>query len=468
VIREKKNLHEVEISGYAHDGAGVGRIEGQVVFVPGALRGEKVLVEIDERRKGVLRGKVREILLAGGERLLPTCSVYARCGGCQLQHVTYAAQLKIKEEIVRETLQRLGRIKDVTVHPVLGMATPWGYRNKGYFQVGHWKEKVSLGFFEEGSHCLVAEPCRHLFSPKVTSLLEFLEEILTTFQVKVAEKGLPGLQQILIRESRAKGEILVAFIYSGEYSNKKEAIAREVSRKYPEVVGICQSENTRAVGAVPENERKRNKGNKANKANKANTVEIIRGRDWLEDKIGPFSFRISPASFFQVNSVQTKVLYEKVLEYAALSGEEEVVDAYCGIGTISLFLAQRARKVTGIEIIPEAVADARKNAERNRINNVEFVQGKAEKLLPEMIARGKQPEVVVVDPPRKGCDRELLDSIITVRAQRVVYVSCNPATLARDLRYLTDGGYTVEEVQPIDMFPQTSHVETVVLMSRAK
>jgi 23S rRNA (uracil1939-C5)-methyltransferase len=459
MVKKQKNLHRVKISGYAHDGAGVGRIGGRVIFVPEALRGEEVLVEIKGRKKGVLRGRVKEILCSSAERLEPTCAVYAQCGGCQLQHVTYDAQLRIKQEIVRDTLQRLGGFKDITVQPVLGMETPWRYRNKGYFQVGRQKDKVSLGFFEEGSHCLVAEPCRHLFSPKVTSLLEFLEELLTAFQVKVAEKGLPGLQQILIRESRAKGEILLVFIYSGKYSDKKSVIAREISRKYPEVVGVCQSENIGAAGLIPGNKYKGNMGKKKNEANK---VKKIWGRDWLEDKIGPFSFRISPASFFQVNSMQTKVLYEKVLEYAALSGEEEVVDAYCGTGTISLFLAQRARKVTGIEIVSEAVVDARKNAELNGVNNVEFVQGKAEKIMPQMVKRGNRPQVVVVDPPRKGCERELLDSIITVRPQRVVYVSCNPATLARDLRYLTDGGYTVEEVQPVDMFPQTSHVECVI------
>lgn len=446
---EQKSFYRVKISGYAHDGVGVGRIEGQVIFVPGALKGEEVLVEIDERRKGVLRGRVKEVLCPSAERLEPTCAVYAQCGGCQLQHVTYAAQLRIKQEIVQDALQRIGGFKDVSVQPVLGMETPWRYRNKGCFQVGRRKDKVSLGFFEEGTHCLVAEPCRHLFSPKVTSLVDSLEEILSAFQVKVAQKGVPGLHQILIRESRAKGEILLGFIYSGKYCDKKKAIAREIFRKYSEVVGVCQSENTKATGSILDRK-----------------VEIIKGRNWLEDKIGPLTFIISPASFFQVNSMQTNVLYEKVLEYVALSGEEEVVDAYCGTGTISLFLAKRARKVTGIEIVPEAVADARKNAERNGINNVEFVQGKAEKIMPQMVTRGARSQVVVVDPPRKGCDRELLDSIITVRAQRVVYVSCNPATLVRDLRYLADGGYVLKEVQPVDMFPQTSHVETVCLMSR--
>lgn len=485
----------VEITGYTHEGAGVGRIAGRVVFVPGALQGEQVLVEVNgakRSQKAFLRGKIIEVLKPSSERIAPACGVFAQCGGCQLQHVNYAAQLQIKEEIVRDTLRRLGGFTEIKVQPVLGMANPWGYRNKGHFQVGRRQGKIKLGFFEEGSHSLVAEPCQHLFSPKVTSLVVFLEDLLTAEQVKVAEAeaGVSGLRYVLLRESHATGEILVVFIYSGSYSDKKEDIAREISRKFPEVVGVCQNKNTRAAGTVLGDEyggnsgnnvglgnksdvkAKKDKGNKVdggNRGDRENTamqIEVIWGRDWLEDKIGPFSFVISPASFFQINSVQTAVLYEKVLEFAALTGEEEVVDAYCGIGTISLFLARRARKVTGIEIVPAAVADAQKNAARNGVGNVEFLQGKAEVLLPKMAAQGARPQVVVVDPPRKGCDRALLDSIIEVAPERVVYVSCNPATLARDLRRLVGGGYAICEVQPVDMFPQTGHVESVVLMSR--
>ena len=459
---KNKKLYEVNITGYAHDGAGVGRINGQVVFIPETLVGEKVLVEIMGERKGVLRGTVKEVLIPAKERQTPTCGIYAQCGGCQLQHVSYPAQLEIKVGIVKQALERIGGFKDVPVLPVLGMEDPWGYRNKGHFQVGydHQRNRVKLGFFAEESHLIVPEPCRHLFSPRVSSLIVFLEELLSAFQVKVEVTGVgtftPGLRHLLIRESKANGEILVVFIYSGKYCEKIRDISREISRKYPEVVGICQSENKRKNGSVL--------GNK---------VEIIQGRDWIEDRIGPFIFKISPASFFQVNNAQTAVLYEKVLKYAALTGAEEVVDAYCGIGTISLFLAQRARNVLGIEIVPEAINDARNNAERNGISNVEYRQGKVEKILPEMITNGiagiakrKRPEVVVVDPPRKGCDRELLDCIISVQPQRIVYVSCNPATLARDLRILGNGGYTVAEVQPVDMFPQTAHVETIARIQR--
>jgi 23S rRNA (uracil1939-C5)-methyltransferase len=454
-VEKEKKLYEVNITGYAHDGAGVGRVGGQVIFVPGALAGEKVLVELKEGRKGVFRGVVQEVLFPAKERQTPACEIFTQCGGCQLQHVSYPAQLGIKKAIVRQALERIGGFEDVQIQPVLGMENPWGYRNKGHFQVGYDRRehRVKLGFFAEGSHSLVQGSCRHLFSSRVTSLLELLEELLTVFRVKVAETNAgvsgSGLRHLLIRESKANGEILVVFIYSGKYCEKIKDISREIVRKYPEVVGICQSENKKKGGPVL--------GNK---------VEILWGRDWLEEQIGPFTFRISPASFLQINSIQTTVLYDQVLQYAALSGAEEVVDAYCGIGTISLFLAQKAKKVTGIEIVPEAIVDAQKNAKRNRVSNIEFKQGKAEKLLPAMVAKGIRPEVVVVDPPRKGCDRELLGAIITAKPQRVVYVSCNPSTLARDLRILVDGGYLVREVQPVDMFPQTGHVECVVLMSR--
>ena len=460
-VEKEKKLDEVNITGYAHDGAGVGRVGGQVIFVPGALAGEKVLVEIKEGRKGVLRGTVQEVLFPAKERQTPACRLFPQCGGCQLQHVSYPGQLAIKEQIVRQALERIGGFKEVGVRPVLGMKKPWGYRNKGHFQVGYDRreERIKLGFFAEGSHALVQGSCRHLFSPRVTSLLVYLEELLTAFRVKVEDVDkvnnvnagafTPGLRHLLIRESKANDEILVVFIYSGKYCDEIEDISREIVRQYPEVVGICQSENKKKGGPVL--------GNK---------VEILWGRDWLEEQIGPFTFRSSPASFLQINSIQTTVLYNQVLQYAALSGAEEIVDTYCGIGTISLFLAQKAKKVTGIEIVPEAIVDAQKNAERNRVSNVEFKQGKAERLLPEMVVQGIRPEVVIVDPPRKGCDRRLLEAIITVKPQRVVYVSCNPSTLARDLRILADGGYLLREVQPVDMFPQTGHVETVVLISR--
>ena len=445
----RADTHKLKITGYSHDGAGVGRLDGQVVFVPGALEGEEVLAEITGRKRGVLAGILLEVLAPHPQRITPACPVYSSCGGCRLQHVSYPEQLKIKENLVGQALKRIGGLKEVEIRPVIGMKEPWGYRNKGHFQVCEAEGRVVLRFFEEESHILVSQPCRCLFSGAITDLLAYLEEILTSYRVKVASPDRERLRYVLVRESRATGEIMVVLISSGEFCGHKSEIAREICRKFPQVSGICQNYNKKKSGPVL--------GEK---------TTVLLGRDRIEDSIGPFSFSIAVPSFFQVNNRQAKVLYENAVEYAGLTGWETVVDAYCGIGAISLYLAMQAGHVIGIETVEEAVTDARQNADRNGIKNAEFLQGEAEKIMPRLVSRGLSPDVVVVDPPRRGCDRALLDSIIGAKPQRVVYVSCNPATLARDLRILAEGGFAVKEVQPVDMFPQTGHVETVVLMSR--
>ena len=446
-----ENTHRLMITGYSHDGAGVGRLDGRVVFVPGALQGEEVMVELTGKKRGVLSGELKTVLSPHAHRITPACAVYSDCGGCRLQHVSYQEQLKIKENLVGQALKRIGGLGEVGIRPVIGMEEPWGYRNKGHFQVGEIEERVVLGFFEEESHVLVPQPCRCLFSDAVTALLNFLEEVLTSYRLKAAKPNRAGLRYVMLRESWATGEIIVVLIASGEFSGHKGEIAREICRRFPQVIGICQNYNEKMSGPVL--------GDK---------TTVLFGRDRIVDSIGPFSFSISVPSFFQVNNRQAEVLYEKAVKYAGLCGRETVVDAYCGIGAISLYLAAQARHVIGIETLAEAVADARYNADRNGIKNTEFLQGEAEKIMPRLAAQGLSPDVVVVDPPRRGCDRALLDSIMEVKAQRVVYVSCNPATLARDLKHLVAGGYEVKEVQPVDMFPWTSHVETVVLITRVE
>lgn len=439
---------ELMITGYSHDGRGVGRIEGRVVFVPGTVKGEKVRVELGQVQKGILAGQLVEVLEPAIERINPPCPIFSSCGGCQLQHINYQTQLRIKKGIVEDALQRIGGFKDLVVQPVLGMEEPWGYRNKGHFRVEKRNGQISLGFYEEGSHNLVNQSCTHLFSPNVGELLSGLTDILNRSEPPIASSQSPGLRHIMIRESKEKGEILLVFILSGEISTKLREITREICNKYPKVVGVCANINPRSSGPIL--------GNK---------TEIIYGKEAIEDNIGPYTFTISPHSFFQINNAQTAVLYAKAVEYAHLSGKETVLDAYCGIGTITLFLARQAKRVIGVETVPEAIRDAVKNAQRNKVANAEFIQGEAEKVMPALVKQGLKPQVVVVDPPRKGCGQPLLDSILLVRPARVVYISCNPATLARDLKYLAVGGYIVKEVQPVDMFPQTGHVECVILMT---
>lgn len=447
----RNEIYLVQITGYAHDGSGVGRVDNQVIFIPGALRGEEVKVKITRKQKGILRGEILQIVQAARERTNPCCEAFETCGGCQLQHMDYSEQLRFKGQIVKETLKRIGGLGEIPVHPVLGMAQPWGYRNKGVFQAGLKGEKIVLGFYEEGSHSLASRFCGHLFSPSVVQLLAYLEELLNTRGIRAAKENLPGLSHVLVRESRASGDILLVFFVSGEYNGIDYGISREICLNNLKVVGVCQNKNPGAPGLVSGVKNR-----------------VIYGRGEIEDSIGPFNFLISAPSFFQVNTEQARVLYNKTLEYAGLSGRETVIDAYCGTGTITLFLARKAGRVIGIESVQEAVDDARKNAGRNDVRNVEFIRGEAEKTLPRLAAQGIKPDVVVVDPPRKGCDKALVDSIIRVRPERVVYVSCNPATLARDLKILAGGGYKVTDVQPVDMFPQTVHTETVCLIERGE
>lgn len=448
MIKHLPGLHNVQITGYTHEGAGVGRIQGRVVFIPGALEGEEVLVEIVRECKGILRGELKEIHKPHPQRISPACEVYHLCGGCSYQHVAYPEQLRIKQKLVQDTLRRIGGLGSITVHPVLGMLKPWGYRNKGHFRAGRFMNRVSLGFYEEDSHRIVPYFCKHFFSPAVTSLLSFLEDILTHNKIKIAESDGLGLRHVLIRESRCNGEILLCFIVNqDDCGNDWGVITREICNKFPQIVGVCRNKNEKNQGPIL-----------------GTTAKILYGVDYLRDRIGSFAFTIALPSFFQVNTQQAKCLYDTVLRYAGLSGRETVVDAYCGAGTISLYLAPEAQRVIGIEAVSAAVQDAQTNARINGINNVEFLQGEAEKRLPELAANGLRPDVVVVDPPRKGCDKLLLDSIIKVKPSRMVYVSCNPATLARDLRVLTDGGYAIVEVQPVDMFPQTAHVEVIILL----
>lgn len=450
-MNSQERVIELLITGYSHDGKGVGRYAGKPVFVAGALRGELVRVEFGRERKGIINGQLLEIIEAAPERVTPVCSVFSSCGGCQLQHLDYQAQLQMKREIVSNALQRIGGFKDIDVHLTLGMAEPWAYRNKGHFRVSKAEGNISLGFYEEASHKQVQESCRHLFSQAVVELLDSLPDLLEQHQVPIASDVDAGIRHIMVRESSSRGEILMVLILSEPLNYDFSAIAREICKNNPRVVGVCTNINPRKAGPIL-----------------GRDIEIVYGKGELLDTIGPYTFRISPHSFFQVNNHQTEVLYSKALEYAALKGEELVVDAYCGIGTISLYLANQAKKVIGVEVVAEAIQDAEENARLNKVSNVEFIQGEAEKVLPELVEKGLQPQVVVVDPPRKGCGQPLLDSILQVKPERLVYVSCNPATLARDLKHLATGGYQVQEVQPVDMFPQTGHVECCVLMSRVK
>jgi len=443
--------YDLNITGLSHQGEGIGRVNNFAVFVPGAIPGEKVSVKICGIRKNFAQGRLKNILEAAPCRVDAPCLYAEKCGGCQLQHISYEKQLELKAQQVKDALFKLGGI-DVAVEPTLGMGYPWRYRNKGHFHLEKVDGEIMLGFYEPGSHDFIPAKASLLFSSVVNRLLSYLEEQLTLAGVSVYKrnKGQGYLRNIMIRESRATGEIMVIFVTNDD-AWLVDAVLHSLLAVFPQVQSVYQNIN---------------KGNKP--VILGNKFKPIWGKAFIQDTIGPFIFKISPQSFFQVNNEQAQVLYEKALEYADLSGEETVVDAYCGIGSIAIYAAKKAKEVIGIEVVEEAIKDARENTKLNNIFNTEFIVGKAEEWLPQWVKGGGRADVIIVDPPRKGCAPETLEAIVGVSPKRVVYVSCNPATLARDLKYLVTNGYEVGNVQPVDLFPQTSHTEAVVLLQRLK
>lgn len=437
---EKGQQYTTTITGVSHQGLGVGRIEQVVVFVPQALIGETVLVRIDEVKKNLAQATLLEIISPSAQRIVPRCAQSAHCGGCELQHAAYAAQLEAKKQIVQDAMTKLARV-DIAVEPVLGMKQPWRYRNKGVFHVAYQAGRVQLGFYQQSTHEVIAAGDCFLFSEPINQLLRFLEEAIQRHS-KVFY-----LQKVMIRESRATGEIMVVFVTKDNHWALTQLVD-ELQATFSQVVSVYHNINTNP------------------KLMLGRSFKLLAGQETLIDTIGDWRFQISPQSFFQVNNDQAEILYQQVLAMAGLTGTEIVVDAYCGIGTISLFLARRASQVFGVESVSQAIKDAGLNAKLNGIANCRFITAKAEEWLPKWINQGNSPDVVVVDPPRKGCDTQLLYALTTALPPKIIYVSCEPSTLARDVRYLTENGYTVQKVQPVDLFAQTWHIESVCLLER--
>jgi 23S rRNA (uracil1939-C5)-methyltransferase len=448
---KKNDIVEVKFEDLTHEGSGVAKVEGYTLFVPHALPGERATVKVLKTKKGYGYGKLQELHEMSPDRVQPPCPIFYQCGGCQLQHLSYEGQLKQKHRMVKETLARLGGLTDVPVHDVLGMEDPWRYRNKAQVPVGEREGGLVAGFYQRGTHRIIDMDECIIQDEANDRVVQQVKQIADDFGVRAydehTQKGI--LRHVAVRYGQNSGEIMVIFVTKSKNLPSRKAMVRAITEAIPEVKSIVQNINPKRTNAIFGEE-----------------TRVLWGRDVIYDTIGDVKFAISARSFYQVNPKQTKVLYDKALEYANLTGVEQVVDAYCGIGTISLFLARQAGHVYGVEIVPEAVEDARKNAELNGIENVTFEVGKAEEAIPARHKQGSTADVVVVDPPRKGCDEALLATVVAMKPKRVVYVSCNPATLARDLRVLEAGGFQVEEVQPVDMFPQTMHVECVAVLTR--
>lgn len=445
---KKNEIHTVKINGITHDGLGVGRIYNFTVFVDGAIENEEVEIKIIKLYKSYGIGKLMKIITPSPDRVVPFCEVYKRCGGCGLQHMSSEAGLRFKENLVRENLKRIGKLEDVEVYDIISMEEPFRYRNKAQYPVGMKKGEVQIGFYAKRSHDIIeGQACgiQHKLADKVKTIVKkYIIENNVSVYDETTGKGL--VRHVMTRVGFKTGEVMVVLVLNGENLPKKDVLIDALISEVPEIKSIVVNVNREKTNVIL--------GNKN---------IVIYGKGSITDYIGKYKFNISPNSFFQVNPVQTEVLYNKVLEYAGLTQNEVVFDLYCGIGTISLFLSRKAKKVYGIEVVEEAIEDAKENARINGIGNVEFILGEVEKVLPGM---GIKADVVVVDPPRKGCDENLLETLVKMKPSRIVYVSCNPSTLARDLRYLSEGGFKVEKVQPVDMFPWTEHVECVVLMTR--
>lgn len=492
---KKNDLFELAIEDLGNDGEGIGRYNGFTFFVKDAVPGDVIRARALKFKKNYGYARVEEILTASADRVTPRCPVARQCGGCQLQHLSYERQLVYKQEKIKNCLERIGGVKDVCLEPIIGMEVPYYYRNKAQFPVGVRKDgKVAIGFYAGHSHnivdtkeCCIQAPVNAVL---MAAVREYLEECGVAPYQEETHTGL--VRHVLTRVGFVTGEIMVCVVVNGEklpqaevLLGKLEGAVREWNRKEREtrkrgwedgssssvrcdgaakagidssidlqyrLVSLCLNINTERTNVIL-----------------GSRVVPIYGEAYITDYIGPIRYRISPLSFYQVNPGQTRRLYEQALAYADLKGDEVVWDLYCGIGTISLFLAQKAKMVYGVEIVPQAIEDARKNAELNGITNVEFFVGAAEDVLPEKYEESggtMRADVVVVDPPRAGCGQGLLATVVRMQPGKVVYVSCDPATLARDVKYLGENGFEFVRGRGVDQFGMGGHVECVVLMSR--
>lgn len=435
-----------------HDGNGVGKIDGYPLFVPQALPGEEAEVKVVKVNKNFGYGKLLSIKKASGICVIPPCNVFYKCGGCQLQHMSYDMQLEMKRNQVRNVMKKIAHLEDVPVHPVLGMDDPWRYRNKIQIPVGEKDGELITGFYQQRSHHIIhdMETCviqNELGDRMVEAVRRIANDLGIEAYDEINHRGM--LRHIIVRTAYETNDTMIILVTRTEKFPQQAELVKQLVETYPSIKSIIQNINPERTNVIL--------GDK---------TKTLYGENYIYDTIGDLKFKISPKSFYQVNPEQTKVLYDKALEYANVGENDVVIDAYCGIGTISLFLAQKAKKVYGVEIVPEAIEDAKINEELNGLDNVEFVVGEAEKKMEEWKEEGLRPDVIVVDPPRKGCDEKLLHAMIEMEPKRIVYVSCNPSTLARDLRILEDGGYKTQEVQPVDMFSQTAHVECVTWLTR--
>lgn len=446
---KKDQVLIVDIVDMTDKGDGIGKIDNYTVFVDGGVVGDKLEVKLTKVKKNYAQAVLLNIIEKSDIRCEDSCDK-SDCGGCQIGHIKYEEQLKIKTKIVKDCLDRIGKIKDYVLHETIGMENPYRYRNKAQFPVSFKNNESVIGFYKKKSHEIV--PCyqckiQHEINDRVVKIVkEWLDEFNIRIYDEKKHKGI--VRHIVTKYGFYTDELMVIIVTNGKKLPYYDILLNRL-KKIKELKTVVHNINS----------------DKTNRILGFENVNLY-GNGIIRDYIGDLIFEISPLSFFQVNPVQTKKLYDKALEYANLSKDEDVFDIYCGLGSISLFLARASKHVIGVEIVEEAIKAAKKNAKLNNITNVDFYAGKAEDVFLKLHDEGNKASTVVVDPPRKGCDESVINCILDMKPNKVVYVSCNPSTLARDLSLLEQGGYKVQEVQPVDMFPHSMHVETVVGLRR--
>lgn len=449
---KKNELFVVKIEDMSETGEGIGKLDGYIWFIKDAVIGDEVEVKAMKMKKNYGFARLMRVITPSVHRVEPLCPVARSCGGCQLQTMEYEEQLRFKERKIYNNITRIGKFDRVPMLPIIGMEHPWCYRNKAQFPFGKNKEgEIIAGFYAGRTHAIIENSDCLLGVELNSRILEKIKLFMREYGIEPynEEKHTGLVRHALIRIGFQTGEVMVCLVINGRKLPYGEKLV-EYLLEIPQMTSISFNINTDKTNVILGKE-----------------VKNLYGPGYIRDYIGKIEYRISPLSFYQVNPVQTEKLYSTALEYAGLTGKETVWDLYCGIGTISLFLAQKAKRVYGVEIVPEAIEDAWENAKINGIDNVEFFVGKAEEVLPEQYEKNRvYADVIVVDPPRKGCDEVCLDTIVKMAPEKVVYVSCDSATLARDLRYLADRGYEVGMVRGCDMFPMGGHVETIVLLVR--
>ena len=455
---KKNDVFQVRIEDMSDTGEGIGKTDGFIWFVKDAVIGDVVEAKVMKTKKSYGFARLIQVLEPSACRVTPRCPSARQCGGCQLQAMSYEEQLRFKENKVRNNLSHIGGLTEIPMEPIIGMDEPWRYRNKAQFPFGKDKDgRIITGFYAGRTHAIIEQEDCLLGVEENQPILDCIRGFMEEYHIAPYEEELhKGLvRHVLIRKGFATEELMVCLVLNGDVKKLKapEVLVERLVKLFPShMASISCSINREKTNVIMGKE-----------------IVNLHGPGYITDYIGNVCYRISPLSFYQVNPVQTQKLYGTALEYAGLTGEETVWDLYCGIGTISLFLAQKAKKVYGVEIIPQAIDDARANAKLNHFENVEFFVGKAEEVLPEQYEKNQvYADTIVVDPPRKGCDSVCLDTIVKMAPEKVVYVSCDSATLARDVKYLGERGYEVKRVKTVDMFPWSGHVETVVLLSKGE